>query len=133
MTRIPEQEIARLRSSGLFVSEPLPPKHVFPDGVLIGKPIGIPGNNIPGYHSSYSSRIDFEIEFDAPTVRLYSHHDIWVTECMDFTPGPGPGDFIDEWTTVTEAVDDVLAFYFGETSRMSAKAEAQKRYLKAGQ
>lgn len=47
MTIISENYIQKLQSRGLFVADPMPSTHVFPNGILIGKPVGVVGNTIP--------------------------------------------------------------------------------------
>jgi len=44
----------------------------------------------------------------------------------DYVPGPGPGDFVNEWNTAEEAVADILDFYFGSSVRMDIKGKAAK-------
>lgn len=128
MARIPEQYIKRLQSAGLFVSNPWPSAHVFPDHILVGKPVGVPGNSIPEYTTSFG--LTNRIEFDAPPIRLFSDGEAWFVLAEEYCPGPGPGDFSDEWKTAEEAVDDILDFYFGNSERMEAKAEARKRVIR---
>jgi len=67
---------------------------------------------------------DAQIDFDAPTVRLCFEEGTWFVLAEDYCPAPGPGVFVDEWTTPDEAVDDILDFYFGNPQRMKAKADA---------
>lgn len=125
MTKIPEEFTQRLRSRGLFVADPMPSEHVFPDGVLVGKPTTLVGNFIPGYKTGYGK--DDALEFDAPPVWLFCHGGVWVVLAEEYCPGPGPGDFLDEWHSPEEAVQDILDFYFGDPQRMQAKAEARKK------
>ncbi len=131
--KIPENYIQKLRSHGLFVSEPRSPGAVFPDGVLVGKPETVPGNHIPNYSTGYVLDIDnnARVDFDAPPVWLYGHGGVWVVLAEEYCPGPGPGDFLDEWHTPEEAVQDILDFYFGDPHRMQAKAEARKHPVRS--
>jgi len=55
----------------------------------------------------------------------------WFVLAEDYCPAPGPGDFVDEWTSPDEAVKDILDFYFGDPQRMKAKADAFARPLGA--
>lgn len=48
----------------------------------------------------------------------------WVVTVHDYIPGPGPGDFRNEWDTPEEAVTDILDFFFGDQTRMNVKREA---------
>ena len=126
--KIPEESIQRLKALGLFVNKPTLSEHVFPDGVLVGKPENVEGNCIPGYSTSFVLDIDSgdAIRFNAPLVWLYGNQDLWFVLGEDYCPGPGPGDFFDEWTTSDQAVADIIEFYFGDPKRMQAKAEARK-------
>lgn len=124
MAKIPEQCIERLQKAGLFVADPMPSSHVFPDGVLVGKPSNVQGNSIPGYQTGYRMEDD-HVEFDAPYVWLYSIKDVWYVLAEEYSPGPGPGDFLDDWATADEAITDILDFFFGDSKRMQAKAEAR--------
>ncbi len=127
--KIPEKHISRLRSYDLFVAEPTSPEHCYPDGVLVGKPKTTAGNSIPNYSSGFMIDVESnnEIEFDAPPVWFFGHCGVWVVQAQQYSPVPGPGDFIDEWETAEQAVDDILDFYFGDPKRMEAKAEAKKK------
>lgn len=132
MAKIPKSSIQRLRSAGLFVSEPWPSSHVWPDNVLIGKPAAVPGNAIPAYADGFRSN-DVHVQFDAPSVRLWFDRGKWLVLAEEYVPGPGPGDFLDEWDTIDEAVDDILEFYFGDPGRMQAKAETRKHPIRSSQ
>ncbi|HND70224.1 MAG TPA: hypothetical protein PL112_25665 [Candidatus Obscuribacter sp.] len=131
MTIIPEKCIARLRSRGLFIADPMPPTHVFANGVLIGKPVAVPGNTIPEYRTGFG--LSDRIEFDAPPVWLFARDDKWFVLAEDHCPGPGPGDFLDTWDTAEEAVQDILDFYFGDQKRMLAKSTARAQRLQPSQ
>lgn len=125
MAQIPEHCIERLRSAGLFVSEPWPSDHVWPNNVLVGKPVGVPGNSIPGFSTGFG--ISDRVEFDGPPARFWFNGEVWLVLAEEYCPGPGPGDFLDEWNTPEEAVEDILNFYFGDPARMQAKADARKK------
>lgn len=43
---------------------------------------------------------------------------------------PGPGDFLNEWNSPEEAVQDILDFYFGNPDRMEMKAKARIKHGK---
>jgi hypothetical protein len=126
MRQIPENCLQKLRSRSLFVSKPWPSNHVWPNNVLVGKPVNIPGNSIPGYRDGFESK-EVEVEFDAPSIRLWFDGEVWLVLAEEYCPGPGPGDFLDDWKTPEEAVEDILDFYFGDPKRMQAKADARKR------
>ncbi|QQR59071.1 MAG: hypothetical protein IPG59_06155 [Candidatus Melainabacteria bacterium] len=121
MTKAVEQiYIKRLEKSGLFVSEPYPVSHVLSQGVMIGKPTSVSGNNIKDYNFGYD-----DIPMDAPAVILFSTDKQWIVLGQEASPLPGPGDFMNFWDTIDEAIDDILDFYFGDSSRMQAKEQAR--------
>lgn len=130
MSTIPINCQKRLLSVGLFVSPPAPKSHVMPGFVVVGKPLTVAGNSIPGFKTGYQS-IDRKIEFDAPPVCFWYDGEVWIVLSEDYCPGPGPGDFLDTWATADEAVDDIIDFYFGDPSRMQTKAFARKKTITA--
>ena len=118
---IPETYLARLRSAGLLISDPFVPTHVaYPDGVIVGKPVKAFGNTVPGLERGWG--LDGP-SLDAPAVEFHydAARDKWVVTSWDYIPGPGPGDFVNEWRSGDEAVADILDFYFGDPLRMSLK------------
>lgn len=60
---------------------------------------------------------------DAPHGWLFPNFEKWVFGIMQYCPGPGPGDFWNEHQNLTNAVDDVLDYYFGNPERMDAFSE----------
>jgi hypothetical protein len=129
MAKLSEPCVQKLKNAGLFLSRPAPSSHVWPEFILVGKPVDVPGNHIPGYSTAYVLDFDqrTEISFDAPPVRVWFDGEFWFVLAEDYCPGPGPGDFLDEWSTQEQAVEDILDFYFGDPARMQAKAEARKK------
>jgi hypothetical protein len=124
--KIPDLDIQKLKDRGLFVSNPKSSTHSYPDGVMISKPNSISGNTLPGYTSAFYDVNDVTITFDAPYLWLFGNDGVWMVLSKDFTPGPGPGDFIDEWNSLDEAVQDIIDFYFGDPKRMEIKASIRK-------
>lgn len=126
--KIADEHIEKLRSHGLFVAKPRSSDSCYPDGVLVGKPLELPGNHIPHFSTSYADfATNEEIRFDAPPVWLFGHDCVWIVLAQEHSPILGPGDFVDEWKTPEEATKDILEFYFGDPKRMQAKTEARKR------
>src|SRR4051812_34838436 len=126
---VPEYCLDRLRVAGLLVSEPYIPNHLaFPDGVAVGKPSDVPGNGIAEYegHWGAAGRV-----VDAPCPIL--HYDAaagrWVVTVHTYIPGPGPGDFVNEWGTPAEAVVDILDYLLGDPARMRVKQRARAEFL----
>jgi hypothetical protein len=118
---IPEQYLARLRAAGLIISEPFIHNHfAFPDGVLVSKPASVAGHSIPGFLEASGGQVD------APGLYLHREGGTWVVTSCDYVPGPGPGDFINQWDTPEVAVADILDFYFGNPARMDVKSQARE-------
>jgi hypothetical protein len=126
MAVVPEKYLQQLRNAGLHVSAPKP---ALCDGVWVCKPIITPGNNIPGFEDSYISLGDEPPcpDIDAPMLKFYFHNEKWKVNGQDSAGGMGPADFIDEWLTPEEAVQDILDFYFGNPERMAKKAAERAR------
>lgn len=122
MAAILKQHLDRLRDTGLLVSDPFVANHVaFPDGVMVAKPASVKGNSLPDFECSWGG-----CKLDAPSLSLHSGGARWFVTSHDFIPGPGPGDFVNEWATAEEAVADVLDFYFGNPARMDVKRRARE-------
>lgn len=132
---IEQAYLQRLRDSSLFVSEPYPEGHGWEHGVVIGKPIGTPGNSIPDYPTGYVFVGEGEEppNMDAPMVVLYRKGDQWIVRAQESVPKPGPADFQNVWTSPEDAIQDILDFYFGNPERMRAKADARKLSLRVPQ
>ncbi len=119
MAAIPKRHLDQLRAAGLLVSEPLAPdSDLFPDGVIVGKPASTPGHSLPEFEMWWG--LDGPV-LNAPGLFLHSDNGRWFVTSHDHIPGPGPGDFVNEWATPEQAVADVLDFYFGSPARMDAK------------
>jgi hypothetical protein len=96
------------------------PGHVaFPDGVTVVKPAAVAGHSLPGLAEASGGFLD------APGLYLHGDGGRWFVTSHDYVPGPGPGDFVNEWATPEEAVADVLDFYFGSPARMEIKRQAR--------
>lgn len=122
---IAEPYLERLRAAGLLVSEPFVPGHVaFPDGVTVAKPASVEGHSLPGHEAWWGTG---HVKLDAPPLWLHSDGDKWFVTCHEYVPGPGPGDFVNAWSTPEEAVADILDFYFGNPARMDVKRQARRR------
>ena len=125
--QIPEKYLEELRAAGLLVSAPFVPDHIaFPDGVSIGKPQAAGGHSLPDFEC-YHGRDEERILLDAPGLFLHGSGGKWYVTSHDFVPGPGPGDFVNTWATLGEAVADILDFYFGDASRMETKRRVRAR------
>ncbi len=111
----------RLEKAGLFVSEPYPESHSLSLGVIVGKPISTLGNSIKNFRTAVD-----EVEMDAPDITLFFRDGKWIVMGQEGVPVPGPGDFTNYWLTAEEAVQDILDFYLGNSSRMQVKEKAQQ-------
>jgi hypothetical protein len=119
---IPDQYLDQLRAVGLDVWEPFVPDHVaFPDGVEVAKPATVAGHSLPGFEAWDPAGV----MYDAPGLWFHSDGRKWFVTSHDCIPGPGPGDFVNEWETPEEAVADILDFYFGSPARMDVKRQAR--------
>ena len=67
-----------------------------------------------------------EVLVDTPLVSFFCRDGKWHVESREYIPGPGPGDFRDEWCTAEEAVADILDFFFGDATRMNAKSRESR-------
>lgn len=132
MELIEQKHLNRLQSSGLHVS---PPMSCFGGGVWIKKPSTTKGHHIPApeFESSYISfdeDPDTQPDTDAPMIAFYEQDGKWVVNGKRTTGKDlAPGDFINEWETPDEAVEDILDFYFGDSSRMLLKALVYGKFL----
>jgi len=54
-----------------------------------------------------------------PGSRLYPRANKWIFEVWEFIPGPGPGDFQEEFTSIGDAIPVILDYYFGNPSKMN--------------
>lgn len=117
---IQPSDLDPLEAAGLLVSDPFVPDHVaYPAGVVVGKPKGVGGNSLEDYGSSWGLNGP---DLDAPALTLHAEAEgRWFVTLHACIPGPGPGDFVDEWATPQEAVADILDFFFGDPARMGAK------------
>jgi len=122
--RIPEEYLNQLRSAGLLVSAPLPDKHVTPSCVRVAKPAHIPGNGLPERARTWGPFGDVVV--DTPLLDFFHKEGTWHVVGHDYWPGPGPGDFHDEWSTPEDAIADILAFFFGDPARMNAKSKESR-------
>jgi hypothetical protein len=79
---IASQHIEKLRAHKLFVSKPHDNSGVFPNGVLVGKPVDISGNHIPDYKTHYALDLtqNLYIHFDAPLLWFYGNHGTWIAK-----------------------------------------------------
>lgn len=124
----------RMLDSGLILRH-YSETHVIANGMMIIKPGGIAGNYITDFEgSTLVSYTDGGRSESAPTdaPNLYllfsAPESRWLVMCAELSyGGRGPGHFEHLWETESEAVDDVLDYFFGESDRMREIAEHMKR------
>jgi hypothetical protein len=127
--KVPEHALDRLRAAGLLVSDPYIPNHAaWPDGVVVGKPEHVVGNRIPGHRTLWGLSGPF-VDAPCPILHFDSGNGKWVVTVHTYIPGPGPGDFINEWDTTEEAVEDILDYLLGDPARMRVKQLASEEFL----
>ena len=72
-------------------------------------------------HLSANGQLKEVESFSALDSILYWDEDKqrWIFSVWEWTPGPGPGDFENYYTTLEEAVTDVEKYYFGDPKWMN--------------
>ena len=85
---------------------------------MVAKPCSIPSNSlvIPGPTWGGS-----DVRVDPSVLYLQKRGGAWWVISHDYVPGPGPGDFRNEWPTAQEAISDILDFCFVNPARIDAK------------
>ncbi|MBS1954922.1 MAG: hypothetical protein JST89_12090 [Cyanobacteria bacterium SZAS-4] len=125
---IPAEYLKKLTECGLWHSKPM---GCFGGGVWIVKPSSSKGNKIPDYEPSGLVFIDDggeavpeQPDSDAPMLSLSpdTQDNKWVVLGVDGVGGMSAADFVTIWDTLDEAIEDIKDFYFGDPTRMSAKA-----------
>lgn len=129
MDQIDKKFLDKLRDAGLHVSPPIP---AYGGGVWVLKPTDTKGHHVPEFESGY---VSFEEDpakqpdTNAPMIAFYKNQSSWVVDCNGTGEAEIPIDFLNEWKTPEEAVDDILDFYFGDSSRMISYAFAHGKLL----
>jgi hypothetical protein len=106
--------IIKLKNKGLLVGKNSIGPYV--GGYTICKPTRVPGNSRKNWASYFG---EDDIPCNAPGSSLYPQDGKWIFEVWECIPGPGPGDFQDEFDVLEDAVESVLDYYFGNPSRMN--------------
>jgi len=111
------ENIARLKEAGLELKE-------FSDGELfISKPYGTKGNFLPNARKRVELNRHFGDKKDCPMMHLRFNNDIGQIEIWDYVPGPGPGDFVKEFSSSNEMTEFILNYYFQPNPDFQAKIE----------
>jgi hypothetical protein len=108
------EEIEEIKKTGLLVS--VVSSGPYKGGYNIAKPKSIPGNTRENWEVFFGPD---EIECDSPCAHVYPKENKWIFEIWESVPGPGPGDFREEYRSASEAIDSVLDYYFGGSEKMN--------------
>ncbi len=123
-----KQSILRLRERGLYVGDhPFYPKNhsAYPSGYIVIKPAQTPGNSVPDYDSLFDDSEGIEQVTDAPTVKLCFSNGAWKIQVHEYIPGPGPGDFTQEFLTEEEAIAGIFHYFFEDSPHFRELLAAQ--------
>jgi hypothetical protein len=104
--RTTAEAAAYLRRLGLVVRDSPPNPHHGHDGeVVIGKPTGLPGREIPGLACFWMDEQCREIPLACWLVTIHLHHGRWLLNYSGFKAPGGRGPQFDrEFSTLREAV-----------------------------
>lgn len=117
MNRLSKENIEKIKSRGLEIKE-------YSDGILtISKPYGFKGNYLPGKRKEGNIKPNNGELSDSPTMRLFFNNGIGKISVWDYIPGPGPGDFTEEFTLENEMTNFVINYFFKPNSYFQAKIE----------
>ncbi|MDJ0727286.1 MAG: hypothetical protein QNJ38_19475 [Prochloraceae cyanobacterium] len=112
--------IDKLKDEGLLVQ--FLERGPFANSYMIAKPKATFGNKRE--NSEFVINVDSKngrdkILCDAPSVYLYPDNDKWIFQVWEFMPGPGPGDFREEFASISDAIPVILDYYFGNPAKMN--------------
>lgn len=104
------RELQRLKDAGLLVTGISTAKPVA-DRYGIAKPLSPDATSRP--HPAYFRTPQGDVIVEDASSLLYRRDDQWVFEVWERAPGPGEDDFICTFPMLDQAIDAILAFYFG--------------------
>lgn len=117
MKTLEEKLLDKLSDSGLFVSQPM---SALGGGMWVLMPSTKKGHYIPDFESSFIA-LEGEPEppeSNAPMIGSYSRDSAWVVDINGLGKSSESTEFYNEWATPEEAIEDILDFYLGDSSRM---------------
>lgn len=118
--KLPEEEKSKLLSCGLDVK-----KVPFQDGYRVFKPNSVEGNFVEGYEQNYvdgvNGTLDVTMVLNSPISNIFEKSGKYSFLVWEFAPGPGPGDFENCFDDISDCIEDVIDYYFGDSSRMNEK------------
>jgi len=99
--------LGRLQEVGLVVN-------YYENSFDVRKPRWTVGNRCPIKEEFVDS-----IDFDEPKCELTLEHNRWVVRVHVYVLGPGLGDFEEKFTLLSEAVNSVVDYYFGNLEKVN--------------
>ncbi len=66
---------------------------------------------------------------DGPSAYLYPDTDKWIFQVWEYMPGPGPGDFQEQFASITDAIPAILNYYFGNPAKMNPPELLEDEYV----
>lgn len=108
-----------------------PPNHVaYPSGYIAILPSQIDGNRILGMEGHYaSSRYKEDAVTNMPSLTLWGDNNAWHICVAQYVPGPGPGDFLEQFETEAEAIAGAIHYFFEPNQHVDAANAAAKEFL----
>lgn len=113
---IDETKINILRNAGLVVL--LKSEGPYKGGYSIAKPENVQGNSRMGCRVYFGPD---QILTDAPSSHLFFRNGKFVFSVKLYFPGPGLGDFEEEFEDVESCLQSILDYYFGDPARMNPR------------
>ena len=108
------ETVSKLQEAGLLVM--YASTGPYEGGYNIAKPKSTPGNSRRGYEVFFGPD---EVICDAPCAHLYPKNDKWLFKVWECVPGPGPSDFLEEYSSIADAISSILDYYFNNPSKMN--------------
>ena len=129
LSSIPDEEevasmVLELKERGLLVS-PIIEDGLFSSGFIVIKPRSVVGNSREDYETYWGPE---EIICDSPTARFIPSNRKWIFQVHEYIPGPGPGDFREEFSDLHNLCESILDYYFGDPERMNPPEYLAKKF-----
>lgn len=108
------------------------------DAFIVLKPIGLVGNKInkwkshPFFYTQSGTDNKTEYISDCPTVDIFfSDGQFGMSETFkimqwEWTPGPGPGDFVKGFNTVEETVEFIRSYFFEDNDLFNQRKKYEE-------
>jgi hypothetical protein len=130
--------IEGIRENGLIVDDfPVFVRdHIgYPSGYLVFLPESNGGNGLVEYEAHFLDSDGQDRITRMPSLTLWGDESNWNIEVHEWVPGPGPGDFSKRFTSLDEALENILSYFFDPNDHSFKQAEhkhldnARKRQL----